>query len=60
MTDSTRFREQLARLGLSQRAAARALELDPRLVRRYAAGQVTIPRTVWLALDALAAASRSP
>ena len=47
------FRAALARAGLTQRGAARALEINERTVRRYAAG-ATVPRVVWLALERLA------
>lgn len=57
MTDADRLREQLARLGLSQRGLARLLELDERIVRRWCAGEGPVPKLVWLALEALAARS---
>ena len=47
------FRLALARAGLTQRGAARALEINERTVRRYAAG-TPVPRVVWLALERLA------
>lgn len=47
------FRVFLARAGLTQRGAARALEINERTVRRYAAG-TPVPRVVWLALERLA------
>jgi len=47
------FRASLARAGLTQRGAARALGINERTVRRYAAG-TPIPRVVWLALERLA------
>ena len=46
------FRLALARAGLTQRGAARALGINERTVRRYAAGN-RIPLVVWLALEAL-------
>ena len=46
------FRLALARAGLTQRGAARALGINERTVRRYAAGE-RIPMVVWLALKAL-------
>jgi hypothetical protein len=52
-TDSDNIRVRLAALGLSQRGAARELELDERTVRRYCTGEIDVPRAVWLALDAL-------
>jgi hypothetical protein len=47
------FRAALARAGLTQRGAARALEINERTVRRYCAGY-PVPRVVWLALERLA------
>lgn len=47
------FRAALARAGLTQRGAARALGINERTVRRYAAGY-PVPTVVWLALKALA------
>lgn len=38
---------------LSQSEAARGLELDPRTVRRYVAGDLPIPKVVELALQGL-------
>lgn len=52
-TDADRLRKELATLKLSQRAAARALDIDPRTVRRYCSGRYPVPRTVWLAIEAL-------
>lgn len=49
--DSTRLRNLLADAGLSQRGAARALDLDERTMRRYCAGDTPVPKVVWLALD---------
>lgn len=46
------FRSALARAGLTQRAAARALGINERTVRRYAAGE-PVPYVIWLALKAL-------
>ena len=46
------FRSALRRAGLTQRGAARALGINERTVRRYAAGE-RIPMVVWLALKAL-------
>jgi plasmid maintenance system antidote protein VapI len=49
---------QLQRLldqqGLSQRGAARALEINERTMRKYIAGEAKIPKTVELALLYLA------
>ena len=49
------FRASLTRAGLTQRGAARALEINERTVRRYCAGHL-VPRVVWLALERLALA----
>lgn len=46
------FRSALARAGLTQRGAARALGINERTVRRYAAGE-PVPYVIWLALKAL-------
>lgn len=50
---ATAFRDALALAGLTQRGAARALEINERTVRRYCAGH-PVPRVVWLALERLA------
>jgi DNA-binding transcriptional regulator YiaG len=60
MTDADRLRDTLARLQLSQRGLARALDLDERIVRRWCAGQDRVPRVVWLAIDALVARAPLP
>lgn len=52
------FRAALSRLGLSQVGAAKALEIDPRTVRRYCSGALEITRLVELALDGLEAEQR--
>lgn len=52
MTDADRIRAMLAAAGLSQRAAARALDIDERTMRRYCAG-IHVPRVVLLALERL-------
>ena len=57
MTDADRLRHRLTALGLTQRGLARQLDVDERTVRRYCAGDVAVPRVVWLALDALTAQS---
>lgn len=49
------LRELLARAGISQRAAARALDLDERSIRYYVAGEKEMPYTVQYCLEALAA-----
>jgi plasmid maintenance system antidote protein VapI len=40
----------LDRCGLSQRAAAKALEINERSMRRYCSGEQPVPKTVELAL----------
>jgi plasmid maintenance system antidote protein VapI len=40
----------LGRAGLSQRGAAKALEINERTMRKYIAGKSKIPKTVELAL----------
>jgi plasmid maintenance system antidote protein VapI len=40
----------LDRAGLSQRGAAKALEINERTMRKYIAGDAKIPKTVELAL----------
>jgi len=40
----------LDRAGLSQRGAAKAIEINERTMRKYIAGQAPIPRTVEYAL----------
>ena len=59
-TDADRLRATLAALGLSQRGAARDLGLDERTVRRYCAGELVVPRVVWLALAGLQAQPPRP
>lgn len=51
--DADRLRAAIARLGTTQRGLARLLELDERQVRRYCAGQVPVPKVVWLAIEIL-------
>ena len=46
------FRLALRHAGLTQRGAARALGINERTVRRYAAGE-PVPTVVWIALRAL-------
>lgn len=50
----TELRAVLKRCGLSQRAAARALDLDVRTIGRYCAAEGAIPRVVEYALRHLA------
>ena len=44
------FREAVAALGLSQRAAALALEVDERTVRKWALGERAVPGPARVAL----------
>jgi hypothetical protein len=48
------LRTVLARLGLSQRAAARLLGIDERTMRNYVAGDLVIPELLVWALRGLA------
>lgn len=50
----TQLRKLLEKLSLSQRAAARYLEIDERTMRYYAAGTYPVPKVVELALKCLA------
>lgn len=47
------LRTQLERLGLTQGGVARLLDVDPRTVRRWAAGVVPIPKPVNMLLERL-------
>jgi transcriptional regulator with XRE-family HTH domain len=49
-----RLRTALARLGLSQRAAARLLGINERTMRKYIAGDLVIPELLVWALRGLA------
>lgn len=49
------IRKLLDRAGLSQRGAAKALEINERTMRKYVSGDSKIPKTVELALLYLAA-----
>lgn len=44
------LRKLLDKAGLSQRGAARQLDIDERTMRRYCAGEMPLPRTVEYAL----------
>ncbi len=50
MTDADQLRAQLEKSGLSQRGAARELDIDERTMRRYVAGELPVPRVVDYAL----------
>jgi DNA-binding transcriptional regulator YiaG len=58
--NATELRFALKSLGLSQRAAARALDVHERTMRRYAAAGEEIPRCVEYALRYLETLKRSP
>ena len=49
----------LDRTGLSQRGAAKALEINERTMRKYVSGDSKIPKTVELALRYLESQSQS-
>lgn len=51
---ATELQRLLERAGLSQRGAARELEINERTMRRYVAGESPVPRVVQLALERLA------
>ena len=48
------LRAALARMGLSQRAAARLLHINERTMRKYVAGDLVIPEMLVWALRGLA------
>lgn len=50
-SDADRLRELLADAAISQRGAARELDIDERTMRRYCAGELPVPKVVWLALE---------
>jgi uncharacterized protein DUF4209 len=62
LTDAALIREQLEALGISQREAARQLDIDNRTMRYYCAGKLPVPETVLLGLQEMraAAARRAP
>jgi hypothetical protein len=47
----TEYRAAIAALGLSQVKAAKLFDADPRTSRRWAAGDLDIPRAVEIALN---------
>ena len=51
-SDANKVRELIDRAGLSQRAAARELDINERAMRGYCAGD-KVPRVVILALERL-------
>lgn len=48
--NSKQLQDLLGRIGISQRAAARELNINERTMRKYVAGDAEIPKTVELAL----------
>lgn len=48
------LRKLLERAGLSQRGAAKALEINERTMRKYVSGAAPIPKTVEIAVTCLA------
>jgi transcriptional regulator with XRE-family HTH domain len=50
-TDADRLRDLLKRAGLSQRAAARLLNIEERTMREWCAGQGEVPASVFRALS---------
>lgn len=52
--NATDFRKLLEAAGLSQRGAARELEIDERTMRRYCSGELPVPKPVALAVESLA------
>ena len=52
------LRNALAQLGLSQRGAARLLDIDERTMRKYVAGDLIIPEMLVWALRGLAQRDR--
>ncbi|MGO9718959.1 MAG: helix-turn-helix domain-containing protein [Steroidobacteraceae bacterium] len=53
MSNADLLRQRLQDLGLSQREAARQLQVDERAMRRYCAGSAPVPPLLFLALDRL-------
>lgn len=54
------FRQIIAHLGLSQRDAARFLDISDRQVRRIAAGKVAVPKAVAMLLLLMISAGFTP
>lgn len=55
MADADKLRDILDALGLSQREAARLLEVQEGTFRGWCSGKGKVPNVVWLALEALQA-----
>jgi plasmid maintenance system antidote protein VapI len=51
---AAQLQKALDRVGLSQRGAAKALEINERSMRRYCSGEQPVPKTVELAVLYLA------
>jgi predicted transcriptional regulator len=51
--DARKLRDEIARLGRTQRGLARELGIDERTMRRYCAGDREIPSLMWHALKSL-------
>jgi ribosome-binding protein aMBF1 (putative translation factor) len=52
-SDADWLRAAIAKLGTSQTALAKALQVDARLVRRWASGQEKLPHIARLAVERL-------
>ena len=52
-TEADKLRASLEDLGLSQREAARVLEVQEGIFRGWCMGKAKVPNVVWLALEAL-------
>jgi hypothetical protein len=53
MTEADWLRSTLEELGMSQREAARRLEVDDRTMRYWCSGQMPIPKVIKLAIETL-------
>lgn len=51
--DAEKVRALLERISLSQRGAARELEISERMMRYYCSGEQDVPKVVMLALEHL-------
>jgi hypothetical protein len=56
--EANTIRPQLGSLGLSQRAAADALAITERTMRRYCSGDADVPRVIFLALHLIEPAQK--
>jgi ribosome-binding protein aMBF1 (putative translation factor) len=57
-SDADRVRELITQLGLSQRAIAKELDINDRVMRYYCSGEQPVPRVVMLALEHLVCLQR--